>query len=383
MLGFRWMATVAGAPDDPAYATASDTLADLDRNTLQELPKAGQAAAVPARATQAYIDAWLPRVAGRRVAVMVHGFEFDVSVNKPDGGRALPADDPFNRVYAAPGRSLAVVTPESWLPLVGETTESGEPIGECAIGFGWDSDYALLGGDACLANGFQFACLDMAPLAGRALATVLMALQGKGFAVELISHSLGTRVACQALRCLASQGVTHLVQKVVYIEGSEFTVDAIDCALRMPGTDFFNIGNQDDGLPPDGAFSCHPFRYQYSAEQFTIAHAGIADLVNVVDLQIDRAPLRQWAAAQGWALDPGPVTAGGETRAEHWAGYIHPGNRALLTDIMVRADRPAAWFRDQRAPMGFSRFGYGPALGCSVPVMPATAAQRIAMIHQH
>jgi hypothetical protein len=383
MLGFRWMATLAGAPDDSRYASAHDTLADHARTPLQALPKAATGAALPTPPLQAAVDTWLAQARRRRVAVMVHGFQFDVSANHPGGGPTADLDDPFHRVYAAPGASLGPVQPEVWLPLVGETDEAGNLLEDCAIGFGWDSDYEPLGGYAALENGFQFACLDMAPLAGRALATVLMTLQGKGVAVELISHSLGTRVACQSLRFLADAGITHLVQKVLYIEGSEFTSDAIDAAHRLPGTEFFNIGNQDDRLPPLGAFSCHPFRFNNSSSQFTIAHAGIGKLPNVTDLQIDRQSLLQWAAQQGYALDPRPVTQGIHTSGEHWASYIQPGNRKLLTDIMTRPDRTCAWFRDQAAPLGFSRYGYGPTDGYVIPPMPATAAERRALIFPH
>lgn len=383
MLGFRWMACVAGAPDDVRYAAAHDTLADSARRPLQHCRKAASGVAAPEPSLRQHVDQWLHGSTRRRVAVMVHGSRLGVSERHPGGGPAQDRDDPFNRVFAPPGRSLGPVQPESWLPLVGETDDFGSPIEDCAIGFGWDAEYESIGDYAGLANATQFACLDMAPLAGRALATVLLSLLGNNVPVDIISHGLGARVACQALRCLADEGITHLVQKVLYMQGAEFTADAIDAARRLPGADFFNVGNQDDLLPPGTAVACHPFRFNNTRSQFIAARDGIGALPNVADLQIDRAVLRRWAAARGYALDPSAGGEGTHRCPPHWAVYLHPGNRRLLTDIMTRPDRPVAWFRDGAAPLGFARDGYGPTEGYAIPPMPATAAARQAMLYEH
>lgn len=383
MLGFRWMALVAGAPDDTRYATAHDTLCDIARNPLQLCPKAAVGPAAPERTLQDHVDQWLRRGHPRRVVVMVHGSPLSVSASHPGGGPAEDGDDPYNRVFAPPGRSLGPVQPESWLPLVGETDDFGSPIEDCAMGFGWDAEYGSLDDYAGLANAFQFACLDMAPLAGRALATVLLTLHGKGVPVEIIGHGVGARVACQALRCLADDGITTLVQKVLFLEGVEFTADAVDAAGRLPECEFFNIGNQDDLLPPRAAVACHPFRFNNTPSQFIIARHGIGAMPNVADLQIDRPALRRWAARRGYMLDPASYGEGRQRCEPHWAAYLHPGNRRLLTDIMTRPDRPVAWFRDAAAPLGFARHGYGPTEGYVIPPMPATTVARQAMLFEH
>lgn len=380
MLGFRWMAFVAGAPDDARQAGARATLGDIAHRPLQLCPKSAAGVAPPERSLQEHVDRWLGQGTRRRAAVMVHGSPFSVSA--PAGGATEDRDDPFNRVFAPPGRSLGPVQPESWLPLVGETDDFGSPIEDCAIGFGWDAECGSASDWAGLANAFQFACLEMAPLAARALATVLLALHGKGVPVEIISHGLGARVACQALRCLADDGFTTLVQKVLYLEGVEFTADAIDAARRLPETEIFNIGNQDDLLPPRTAVACHPFRFNNTPSQFIIARHGIGALPNVVDLQIDRPALRRWAARRGYMLDPSAGGEGPQRSEPHWAAYVHPGNRRLLTDIMTRPDRPASWFRDAAAPLGFARHGYGPTEGYVIPPMPTTTAARQAMLFE-
>ncbi len=383
MLGFRWMAFVAGAPDDRRYAAAHDTLGDIARTPLQLCPKAADGVAVPERSLQEPVDRWLRQGHRRRIVVMVHGSPLRVSARDPGGRTLNDRDDPYHRVFAPPGRSLGPVQPESWLPLVGETDDFGSPIEDRAIGFGWDAEHGSPGDYAGLANAFQFACLDIAPLAGRALATLLLTLHGRGLPVEIISHGLGARVACQALRCLADEGITALVRKVLYLEGVEFTADAIDAACRLPDTEFFNIGNQDDLLPPRTAVACHPFRFNNTPSQFIIARHGIGALPNVADLQIDRPALRRWAAARGYALDPSARGDGPQRCEPHWAAYLHPGNRRLLTDIMMRPDRPVSWFREGAAPLGFTRHGYGPTEGYAIPPMPATMAARQAELFEH
>ncbi|MDR3538381.1 MAG: alpha/beta hydrolase [Acetobacteraceae bacterium] len=379
MLGFRWLAAYAGAPKDDGYAAAIDRLVAIDRTGLQDFVRGAPPLAPPNVALQQAVDGWLGGRGLRRVVVMVHGFQFDVSaLNAEDASATTPADDPFNRVYAAPGHELAPVRPESWLPIAGETDEAGTLLSDCTIGFGWDSDYSFIGESAGLENGFQYALLDVAPLAARALATLIATLQNKGLAVEVIAHSMGTRTACQALRLLADGGLTHLVSQILLIEGSEFSVDAYDAATRLPNTQFYNVGNQHDTWPPLGAKEAHPFRFNGTLAAQVVGYQGIAPLANVADIQIDRRDLRDWAATQGYALQAGPVTVNGVTRAEHWAAYIHADNRRFLRDMLVRPDRSVAWLRDTRAPLGFTYAGYGLLAGVAIPPMPQSREERLA-----
>ena len=233
MLGFRWLATEAGAPDDSRYLTAVDRLADIDRKMLQEFPKVNAAFAAPSPDLQNYVDSWLGRRDLRYVVVMVHGFDYDVSAFNRDTGQPVdPRNDPYNLVFALPGKELAPVKPQSWLPIVGETDDGGNLLADRAIAFGWDSDYSFFGAHACLENGYQYAALDVAPLAGRALATLIATLRDKGMAVHVLSHSMGTRVTCQALRQLADAGITNIVHRVVLLEGAEYSIDAYDAVRR-------------------------------------------------------------------------------------------------------------------------------------------------------
>ncbi len=377
MLGFRWLATQAGAPDDSRYQEAVDHLADVNRVVLQNFPKPNDQFQEPRAALQQYVDDWLRRRTSNRVVVMVHGFDFDVSKFSADTGQATgAADDPYNRVFAQPGHELAPVRPESWLPIVGETDEAGTQLADCAIAFGWDSDYSFFGPHGCLENGYQYAALDVAPTAARALASVLASLRGKDLQVDLLAHSLGTRVTCQALRRLAGAGIANLLHRVVLLEGSEYSVDAYDAVRRHPATEFISIGNQEDDWPPRGAWISHPYRFNGTPPQWVIGYQGIGPFDNLADLQIDRKNVQDWALQHGYTLLSGPAVQGDQTRGEHWAGYIHAGNRALLTDLFRKPELSPAWFRANGAPLGFQYNGYGQLAGVDVPLMPATCEER-------
>jgi hypothetical protein len=377
MLGFRWVFQPAGAPDNDTYINGVDRLCDGAGTPLQGFAKPAAALAPPSALVQGAVDRWLGDRGLDRAVVMVHGFDFRVA---PGGA---PEDDPFQRVYAAPGHQAGdPVQPESWLPIVGETDEAGTPLADCAVAFGWDSLFSFLGDGGCLQSGFQYGCLEVAPLASKALATVLTAFQNKPVRLSVMAHSLGTRTAVQALRRLADAGLDGLVERIVLIEGSEFSVDAFDAARRLPTTAFFNIGNQKDHWPPRGAWDCHPFRYNGTAAQRVISRDGVTDdLPNLVDLQLDRGTLRTWATAQGYDLDPTPVTQNGQTREEHWAAYIHAGNRRFIRDLLRAAERTPAWFRANQAPTGFASDTYGGLRGVAIPSLPQTCAARLHANH--
>src|SRR5262249_13029453 len=135
MLGVRWIATRAGAPDSDEYETAVDTLCALEDGPLQEFPKRVEETVAAEPKLAAAVAAWAAKAKPQRIGVMVHGFDFDVGdiVNgKVTAG--APEDDPFRRVFAKPGEELADIRPESWLPIVGESDAQ-----ECAVAFGWDS----------------------------------------------------------------------------------------------------------------------------------------------------------------------------------------------------------------------------------------------------
>jgi hypothetical protein len=376
MLGFRWFFDEAGAPDDRRYAGAVDRLNDIDGNELQRFGKTGSDFVAPGATLRRHVDRWLLGGTRNRVFVLVHGFDFDVEQFKtrPDN-----PDDPFNGIYArpAPGQPPK---PECWLPIAGEVAYSGEVWTDCTVGFGWDSDCSYFGVRGGFVNGYQYAALEVAPLAARALASILAALANKGVPISILAHSLGTRVTCQALRILAAADRPDIVERVALLNGAEYSVDACDAVDSNRRTHFFNLGNQEDGLPRFGAEASHPFRYAGTPARRVIGHDGIADLANLADLQIDRDGVAQWALEQGYELKASPATVGRRQRGVHWAGYIHPGNRRFLTDLLVDAARTPAWFRATAAPLGFERPDYGALAGVRIPLVPRTSAARHAMI---
>ena len=163
----------AGAPSQ--YGNAIDVFRDENRNTLQNFPKAqpGYAPAEPALA--AAIDTWLAERGNRPdpVVVMVHGYLYDPSKNN-----GVSPDSPFQLVYGYPSPTLDAHL--SWLPIVGECDQNGRNRAENAVAFAYRSE-ADIGptSSAGWNNLYQYAVFDLAPLAARALASVLVYLGSK------------------------------------------------------------------------------------------------------------------------------------------------------------------------------------------------------------
>ena len=183
MLKFVWKARHTRAPADSQWQAATDELHRLDdTRPLQGFPRAGfdiNAAGPPLAPASAALAAlagdWAAGLAGQAAVVMVHGFDFDPTVDQ----RGNPGDDPYTLVFGPPDQ------PESWLPMI-------QPDGEGArcVAFAWTSigDFFQYG-DAGWSNPYQYPVLDLAPLAARALATVIATLTDAGATVDLLAHS--------------------------------------------------------------------------------------------------------------------------------------------------------------------------------------------------
>ena len=125
------------------------------------------------------------------------------------------------------------------MPLVEECDDAGGRRQETAIGFGWTStgsigEYAA----AYWSESYEYACVDLARLAARAVAALLAILAQERVAVDVLAHSLGTRLFTQAVADSTAEAVAAL-HNVILLDGAEYAVDA---AATFAGRTFNVIG---------------------------------------------------------------------------------------------------------------------------------------------
>lgn len=371
MLGFRSIAQHAGAPDAPAYRSAVDELRGMDGQPLQALAKTDRSLPLPSQALKDYIAAWTARRGTGRAVVMVHGFAFDPSMSVDPGN----GDDPFNGVYASP----AVSGRESWLPIVGETDEAGNPLADIAVAFCWTSYGGMKEyGKACWGNIYQYPVFDLAPLAAKALAGVIRALVESGLVVDVFAHSLGTRTTTEAIRLLAAGGLPGAVRRAVLVGGAQFSVDARD-AVATARTEVFSLAAQSDPvLRWGGTKGCHPYRYDNTQEARVIGRDGMQPTPLWIDLQVDRTPAQQGTGFDAWFRSRYGATLSDEPdeRGRHWAYYRQPGNRTILARLFTDDLTPQG-MRDAGVVEGVVRDGGYGNLTVPVPPTPMTCRDRL------
>lgn len=371
----------AGAPSQ--FGDAVDVLRDDNGNTFQIYPKA-QAGFVPAEpALAATIDNWLAARGNPRepVTVMVHGFLFDPTKNNDTG-----PDSPFSLVYGYPP---ATDYHQSWLPLVGECEEDGRNRSENAVAFAYRSEAGTSAFNAAgWNNDYQYAVFDLAPLAARALATVLAYLGSKPITLRVLAHSLGTRTTSQAIRLVKARMPANL-DRVVLLDGAEFCVDAAANFAGCP-FDVFNVTNRTDFvLRMGGDQFCHPVRATGTQGACVIGYDGLGGNDRSLDLQLDNPALRTWFAA-GNAPDGIPYSIDPAAEEEshpfagldHWACYTNDGNRALVRDLLRSDVMTGAQLKAHGVPAGTNSKMYGQFNGLPIPATPQSRADRQRMIAQ-
>lgn len=371
MLGFRWIAQHAGAPDAPTYRTAADELHGFEGEPLQALPKPDTALPEPSQALKDYVGAWIAKRGTGRAVVMVHGFDFDPSADDDPGN----ADDPYNGVYANP----MVSGRESWLPIVGETDEAGAVLADIAVGFCWTSIGSMKQyGTACWDNLYQYPVFDLAPQASKALAAVIRTLAEAGVTVDIFAHSLGTRTATEAIRLLAANGFPGAVRRAFLVGGAQFSVDARD-AMAGAQTDVFSLAAQADPvLKWGGVKGCHPFRYVATEEARVIGRDGMQPTPRWIDLQVDRTPAQQKIGFNAWfqARYGATLSDDPDERGRHWAYYRQPGNRVILARMLIEDGLTPESMRAAKVIEGVARSGGYGDLTVPVPPTPMTCAAR-------
>ena len=312
------------------------------------------------------------------VVVMVHGFMFDPAAAASDAS-------PFELVYGRPGVAGGPGTVAdarlSWLPLVGECDESGGEPAEVAVAFAWDSTGSIARCNRAGWSGtYQFATLDLAPLAAASLATALDALGAAGAAVRVLAHSLGTRTFSQAVGLLKAAGRPARLERAVLLGGAEFCVDAA-ANFAACGFDVVNLASGlDQALALGGEAACAPYRWNGSQAARVIGRQGVGPAPRWLDLRLDDPALVAWGA-QGRAPSQTPYAI--DARAEndahptgelgHWSYYTNPGNRAFVRHLLLHGRMTVDALRQAGVPEAAPAGTYQ---GAAIPETPMTLALR-------
>jgi hypothetical protein len=387
MLKIVWTSAAAAAPDADAYRGASDTLsASYGGNTATaQIPRAPPTGAPDIGALRDSVRAWLTSrtLPHAPAKLMMHGYDYDPR------HAGDPAYDPFRTIYGYPGENWLDAR-LSWLPLVGECDAAGGRRQDTAIAFAWVStgslaEYATAG----WSESYQYACVDLAPLAARAAAALLRLLAAEGVVVDVLAHSLGTRLFTKTVAAL--DGDVAMINNVVLLDGAEF---ALDAAATFAGRacNVVNVTNEVDAVLSTGAEqlgdpsrlagsmpACSLGRYGLGKPDFW---AGAVYPPNWVDIALDRRDIQDWFKANGgYALTP---TASDNVHPSgnmnHWACYTEPGNRAWLTDLLWKPGmNGGAFARIAALPKGILRDPQPVFAGFAIPdTTPMTIAARIA-----
>jgi hypothetical protein len=386
MLQLFWIPQAAGAPDDPAYAAARDTLlAARNGPPLQAFSKTQLNFVAATQALRDHLTTWAQARPDPTAPIflMVHGYQYNPSI-----GSSNNPDDPFNLVYGYPGTPVGPGNARldehlSWLPLVGECDSAGNNRSETAIAFAWVSEAGIAEyGRACWSIDYQYAAFDLAPAAAKALAAVLDVLGSLGPPVRVLAHSLGTRTTSQAIGLLASAGRPATLDRVVLLDGAEYCVDAAanfaQCAF-----DVFAVANRKDEVLSLGMAVSNPVRGAGTPEALVIGRDGLGANSRWLDLQLDKPALVTWfAGAQApngrtYALSSRHQNSAHHLAGmEHWTAYTNDGNRAFVHDLLHDPDFSVANFRASGVPDGVQSAMYGQFNGRPVPATPARCRDR-------
>ncbi|MDO5643213.1 MAG: hypothetical protein Q4G26_12625, partial [Paracoccus sp. (in: a-proteobacteria)] len=231
---------------------------------------------------------------GAPVIVMIHGYRFAPGHRRSDPHRDILGLGAAGAAAARPGprRNL------SWPRALGFSADGPEGLG---ISFGWP------------ARGRLSAAYARAGVTGQGLAPVLARLaDAAARPVHLIAHSLGARVALQALA--AAPGAS--IGRMVLMAGAELRPLA-GAAIDSPAgrqAEVINVTSREND-PFDFALEWLIGRGRHRALGFGLE----APRRNWLDLQIDAPETRAGLAALGFGI--GADVA----RACHWSPYLREG----------------------------------------------------------
>ncbi|WBU57062.1 DUF726 domain-containing protein [Paracoccus sediminicola] len=227
--------------------------------------------------------------AGAPVIVMIHGYRFCPS---------QPEHDPHRHILGLGPMKPGARRQRSWPRALGLSAEGDEALG---IPFGWP------------ARGRLAAAYRRAGEVGQGLADRIAALSDSaGRPVHLIGHSLGARVALQALGAARPGSVGRLI----LMAAAELR-PAAEAACDSPAgrrAEIINVTSREND-PFDLGLELLVGRARYRA----LGQGLSQPRRNWLDLQIDAPDVRDSLSALGFPI--GADTA----RACHWSPYLRDG----------------------------------------------------------
>jgi pimeloyl-ACP methyl ester carboxylesterase len=208
---------------------------------------------------------------------------------------------------------------------------------------------------------------------------LIAAVRERGVAIDVFAHSLGTRVAVKTLGRIAAQpGSSDAVRRAVLLGGAEYSIDAL-AATRSLSTDCYNFVIRGDWVLRKGASEMGGRnRPPNTMRSRVIGRDGMKRAPHWIDFQLDHTDDENAAVFRSWFERLGGYQVSGERiagRGEHWAYYLHPGNRALYCAILEEEGLTVDWMRRNGAPDGVDRFQYDSLRG-TPPKTPMTCRGR-------
>ena len=264
-------------------------------------------------------------LAGRGpVIVMVHGFKY-----RPGHPRACP----HRSIFATDATRGAAAWPRHLGFGLGDRDEG------LAVAFGWN------------ARGSLPRIFRSAEAAGRRLAELLAEIRrfAPGRPIHLLTHSLGSEVAFEALRHLPPSSV----RRVICLTGASFRSTALRAMASPAGrtAELVNVTSRENDL-----FD-FLFEWMVRAPQPGDRAMGQGlEARNIVTLQLDHPAHLRALASLGNPIAPA------RRRICHWSGYMRPGVLRL-------------WSRAMRAPEQLP-------LAVMAPTPPAPRWSRLMVLPQ-
>ena len=241
---------------------------------------------------------------GAPIVVMLHGRGF-----QPGDRRHCPHSLLFGDGHARRGPSGKRFM--SWPRRLGLAT--ARPERGLAIGFGWSSRNAL------------WTAAAQADAAAPELARLITRIRriDPSRPVDILAHSLGARLALGALARLHPGAVGRMI----LLAGAEFRTRACTALDTSAGraAEVINVTSRENDL--------FDWMFETAMSPLTARRAlgaGLGDLPNAVDIQIDGAGARAALAELGFRL-PEP-----RHRVCHWSVYLRPGVFRLYRRLLFR-----------------------------------------------
>lgn len=323
----------------------------------------------------------MPKKASNKapISIFVHGFQFDPTTQVFAEPHHSEGDNPHSRLYHWQQHLAALEIKHhstSWPLGFGYQKDDQGANGLC-VGFGWFSSPDFFGSLFRHGKNFYARAYDLADEAALHLIAVIevLAEELKGHPINIICHSLGSRVVIRAIARMAKErnlddpmeadvtprraDLIARLDRVIILAGAEKVMEAqlmmsrlnrqgyADNAIpKVP--DFYNfVSRENDVLDKLG----ENFSPDAPGSKQVVGHNGLEKVdPKWVDIQLDDHDTAAYFRAKGQIVDREGVKRemrligdreGVFAVGDHWIHYTWPDNMALYRQILRRENK--AW----------------------------------------